>query len=259
MMFIANNRIMNNSKEDTQKSVIRLLIISFISFIIFSIGLFPLILWIKIVFNFISFSTLIHYVLLPFIIIFSLWIMLFSEILISGVIIRLFNINYSVGQYEYSANNKMVFKWILLCQLYTPIRKILEIIPMGHIKIVYLKLLGAKIGKNSLIGGVIKDPCVTEIGDNVTIGEYALLYAHVHNYAGRLITINKVKIGNNCIIGAGAIIMPGVMMENNSILATGGIATKNHVLKKNKIYGGNPAREISITKKKVKYKKNFKK
>ena len=43
--------------------------------------------------------------------------------------------------------------------------------------------------------------------------------------------------------------MPGVVMEDNAILAAGGLVTKNCVLKKNKIYGGNPAEEIPITKK----------
>ncbi|MCK5112303.1 MAG: hypothetical protein KAQ84_02055, partial [Thermoplasmatales archaeon] len=60
------------------------------------------------------------------------------------------------GAYEYSVKNNMAFKWILLCQLYTPIRKIFEIIPMGCIKIAYLRLLGMKIGKNTLLGGTIK-------------------------------------------------------------------------------------------------------
>ncbi|RLI63775.1 MAG: hypothetical protein DRO67_05205 [Candidatus Asgardarchaeum californiense] len=139
----------------------------------------------------------------------------------------------------------MAFKWMLFCQLYTPIRKILEIIPMGYVKIVYLRLLGMKIGKNTLLGGTIKDPCVTEIGNNTTMGEYAVLYAHIHNYAKETITIKKVRIGNNCIVGAGAIVMPGVVMEDNSVLGAGALATKNRVLEKNKAYGGNPAKEIS--------------
>ena len=60
-----------------------------------------------------------------------------------------------------------------------------------------------------------------------------------------VITISKVKIGNNCIIGAGAIIMPGVVMEENSILGASALATKNQILEKNKIYGGNPAKELT--------------
>ena len=248
-MSDTKNKISKKPTQQMQKSTIRLLGISFMSFIIFSIGLLPVVLLIFIIFKFVTFNTVFHYILLPFLFIFSLWFSLISEILISGGIIKLFNIKYSEGQYEYSPKNKTAFKWIFLCQLYTPIRKLLEIVPMGYLKIIYLRLLGMKIGQNTLVGGVIKDPCVTEIGDDVTIGEYAILYAHIHNNEEKSITIKKVTIGNQCIVGAGSIIMPGVVMEDNAILAAGGVVTKNRVLKKNKVYGGNPAKEIVITKK----------
>jgi len=128
-------------------------------------------------------------------------------------------------------------------------RKILEIIPMGGIRIAYLKLLGMKIGKNTLVGGVIKDPCMTEIGDNTTMGEYAIVYAHIHNYEKGTITIAKVKIGNNCVVGAGAIIMPGVIMKDKSVLGASGLVTQNRVLDEDKIYEGIPAKEIKVNKK----------
>ena len=85
------------------------------------------------------------------------------QTLISGIVIHVFRIKYSPGVYEYSINNKMAFKWIVVCALYTPIRKILEFFTMG-IKNTYYRLLGMKIGENTLVGGVIKDPCLTEFG-----------------------------------------------------------------------------------------------
>ena len=173
--------------------------------------------------------------------------MLVSQILISGVLIRIFKLRYEEGTFEYSLKNKMAFHWMFICQLYTPIRKILEIIPLGDIQRTYLRLLGMKLGKNSLVGGVIKDPCVTEIGDNVTMGEYAVVYAHIHNYEKGTIMVKKVRIGNNCVVGAGAIIMPGVVMEDNSVIGAGSLAPKDHVLKKGKIYVGSPAKELKKT------------
>jgi len=222
----------------------RYFLLWFIPFVVFSIGFIPLITSIMIIFNFLTFNKILDFILLPFIIYIELVILVFSEILISGVIIRMFNIKYNEGTYGYSFENKMAFKWMLICQLYTPIRKIFEIIPMGRIQKFYLKLLGMKIGRNTLVGGTIKDPCVTELGKNSTIGEYAVVYAHIHNYEKGTLRIKKVKIGDNCIIGAGAIVMPGVVMENNSILGAGGLVPKNHILKKGKIYVGNPLKEI---------------
>ena len=126
----------------------------------------------------------------------------------------------------------MAFRWIVVCALYTPIRKILEIFPLGGIKNSYYRLLGMKIGKNTLVGGVIKDPCLTEFGDNVTMGEYAIIYGHIHNYEKSIILMDRVKIGNNCVIGAGAIIMPGAVLEDDVKLAAGAVVTKSQILEK---------------------------
>ena len=101
-----------------------------------------------------------------------------------------------------------------------------------------------KIGTNSLVGGVIKDPCLTEFGDNVTMGEYAIIYGHIHNMQYETIFMDKIRVGNNCVIGAGAIIMPGVVLEDDVVVAAGALVPKGQVLMKGKMYGGIPAKEI---------------
>ena len=115
---------------------------------------------------------------------------------------------------------------------------------MGRIKNVYYKLLGMKIGKNTLVGGVIKDPCLTEFGDNVTMGEYACVYCHIHNMEEESIFMDKVRVGSNCVIGAGTFIMPGAVIQDNVTVAAGALVTKNQVLEEGKTYGGVPAKEI---------------
>ena len=105
-----------------------------------------------------------------------------------------------------------------------------------------------KIGENTLVGGVVKDPCVSEFGENTTIGEYSIIYGHILDYAKETITINKIKIGNNCVIGAGAIIMPGVIIEDDVTLAAGAIVTQNQILKKRKTYAGVPCKEVKKSK-----------
>jgi acetyltransferase-like isoleucine patch superfamily enzyme len=224
-------------------------LISFILLIVFSLGFFPVIFAWRTLLFFVSFNKLWHFFILPFFIYFGIMITVFFQVLISGIVIHVFRIKYSPGVYAYSIDNKMSFRWILVCALYTPIRKILEIVSLG-IKNTYYRLLGMKIGDNSLVGGVIKDPCLTEFGDSVTMGEYAIIYGHIHNYEKGTITMDKVKIGNNCVIGAGSIIMPGAVIEDGVKLAAGAVVTKGQVLKKGKIYGGTPAKEIKKKKKK---------
>lgn len=119
---------------------------------------------------------------------------------------------------------------------------------MGGLQRTYLRLLGMKIGRHSLVGGVIKDPCLTEIGTDTTMGEYAIVYAHIHDYKKGTITFKKIKIGNGCVIGACAILMPGVTMQDNAVVGAAALVTKNRILEEGKIYGGNPAKEIIIIK-----------
>ncbi|MFH1100791.1 MAG: DapH/DapD/GlmU-related protein [Methanobacteriota archaeon] len=227
----------------------RLFLLSFIPFLVFSLGFIPVILTIRLVLYYTTFERFTHLVFLPFLIVFELLLLFVSELLISGGIIRMFRIRYQEGTYEYSVRDKNAFKWMLLCQLYTPMRKALEIIPMGGLQRTYLRLLGMKIGKNTLVGGVIKDPCLTEFGSDTTMGEYAILYAHIHNYEKHTITFTKTKVGNSCIIGAGAILMPGVTLQDHAVVAAGAVVPKNRVLEQEKIYAGNPATEITPVKK----------
>ena len=217
---------------------------SLICFIVFSLGFLPSILVSIIFLFFIPLNQIWHLFLLPFFIYFVLVITIFYQLLFSGLVIYIFKIRYEPGLYDYTYDNKMAFRWIVVCALYTPIRKILEIFPLGGIKNTYYRMLGMKIGNNTLVGGVIKDPCLTEFGDNVTMGEYSIIYGHIHNYEKTTILMDRVKIGNNCVIGAGAIIMPGAVLEDDVKLGAGAVVTKSQILEKGKTYGGVPAKEI---------------
>jgi len=220
----------------------------FIPFISYSIGFLPTILIHSFAFGYIPFVTWLRVLIIPFYITLLLGITLLSELLITGIILKGLGFQYKEGTYNYNIHDKMTFKWMMVCSMYTPFRKISEIIILGPFKTIYLRLLGMKIGNNTLVGGTIKDPCLTELGDNVTIGEYAVLYAHIQDLEKESITMRPIRVGNNCVIGAGAIIMPGVKMEDNVIVAAGSVVPKNQVLKKGKIYAGNPVKEITKSK-----------
>ena len=66
------------------------------------------------------------------------------------------------------------------------------------------------------------------------LGPNVLVYSQSHKFRDRSLKINqqgyvvkKVKIGKNCWIGAGAIILPGVTIEDNSVIAAGSVVVKN--------------------------------
>lgn len=56
------------------------------------------------------------------------------------------------------------------------------------------------------------------------------------------VDVKKISIGNNVWIGSNVIILPGVTIGDNSIVAAGAVVNKD--IPRNKLYGGVPAKEL---------------
>lgn len=211
---------------------------------IFYVAFLPPILLLAVAVHFLSWTIWWHLALLPLLVFIGATITIQSLTLLPAALVQIFSIWYEPGTYRYDFRSPQAFRWMVYCSLYTPGRKILEIVPMARTKRAYYRLLGMTIGQNSLVGGVVKDPCLTTFGRNVTMGEYAIIYGHIHNMQEGTIMMDKVTVGDNCVIGAGAIIMPGAVLEDDVVVAAGALVTKGQVLTKGKTYGGIPAKEL---------------
>jgi maltose O-acetyltransferase len=110
---------------------------------------------------------------------------------------------------------------------------------------------GLKVGEGCDIHpGLIIDHShcwLIEIGNRVTIAPQVYLLAHDASTKKYLnyTKIGKVKIEDNCFIGARAIIMPGVTIGRNAIVAAGSVVTKS--VAADTVVGGNPAQFITDT------------
>lgn len=89
-----------------------------------------------------------------------------------------------------------------------------------------------------------------EIGDNVAISACAIIVSTGLDTSTFQMTkkhINKsIRIGNNVQIGAGAIILSGVTIEDNVIVGAGSVVTSDKRLMRGHIYVGNPARVLRV-------------
>ena len=103
-------------------------------------------------------------------------------------------------------------------------------------------LLGTKIGSNSFTAGVILDPPLTEIGKNTIIGHDAVLYSHA--IEGQHFALSRIKIGDNVTIGAHAIIMSDVHIEDSAIISAGAVVKKGERIGAAEKWGGVPAKRI---------------
>ncbi|NOI82325.1 acyltransferase [Vibrio tubiashii] len=87
------------------------------------------------------------------------------------------------------------------------------------------------------------------IGDDVMIAPEVLVLTGGHDYNDpqlllreQVSTIAPVNIGDDCWIGARAIILPGVSITNRVIIGAGSVVTKS--INESGIYAGNPAKKI---------------
>jgi len=86
------------------------------------------------------------------------------------------------------------------------------------------------------------DPDHTEVGRNVTIGWGSSAAAHIHGRDG--VTIKKVVIEDDVMIGAGTLIYGGVVIKRGAIVYGGAVVPPFTVIGENEAWGGVPARKI---------------
>jgi acetyltransferase-like isoleucine patch superfamily enzyme len=113
----------------------------------------------------------------------------------------------------------------------------------------YFRKMGMKIGENC---NIVTNIATTEgylvsIGNNVTLSAGVVLITHDNSISKVLPNttdlFGRINIGNNCFIGNRAMILYGVTLADNIIVAAGSVVTKSFT-ENGIIIGGNPAKKI---------------
>lgn len=101
-----------------------------------------------------------------------------------------------------------------------------------HNAIIRGDVAGITIGENTNIqdGSVIhcRHNMDTSIGSNVTVGHGAILHSCV--------------IGDNCLVGMGAIVLDGAVIGRGSLIAAGAVVTPNTEIPEGSLVLGSPAK-----------------
>ncbi len=103
-------------------------------------------------------------------------------------------------------------------------------------------------------GAVVRgDVHTIRIGDNVNIQDGAVVHCTYRkspvsigsnvSVAHRAV-VHGCTIGNNVLIGMGAIIMDDVLIGDNCIIAAGAVVSKGTVIENGSVWGGLPAKKI---------------
>ena len=114
----------------------------------------------------------------------------------------------------------------------------------------YARKIGVTMGNNNLIPDKdtwSSEPYLVTIGSNCQITKGVKLFTHGGGQAVRQMhpdfdVFGKIVIGDNVYIGMNSLIMPGVTIADNVIVAAGSVVTKS--VPKNVVVAGNPAKII---------------
>lgn len=152
--------------------------------------------------------------------------------------------------------------WFLVNSIFMNSRSL----PSSRMRVILLRLFGAKIGRRVVIKPSVnvKYPWFLTVGDNCWIGENvwidnlcqvtirnsvcisqgAMLMTGNHDYSSQsfdLVT-GAIELHDGVWIGAKSVICPGVVCKSHSILLVNSVATR--CLQSYMIYRGNPASKV---------------
>ena len=104
----------------------------------------------------------------------------------------------------------------------------------------YMRLLGARMGKGVYLHttGLIEFDLV-EVGDRAAINDEAVLQSHL--FEDRMLKASGLKVGANCVVGAGSVVLYDAEMKDGSRLDVLSLLMKGETLPAGTAWAGSPA------------------
>ena len=157
-------------------------------------------------------------------------------ILLVGIFRTVLGLRLKEGTYPLFSAEAM--KWAFMSSLFLMIHyTFIDFILLTPFANILFRLLGAKLGKNVHFNSkYVFDATLLEIGDNTVIGGGAIINGHIVERAS--LKLRKVKIGSNVLLGSHCTVMPGCEIGDRAIIAAGTIVPKGTIVPPRTVYAG---------------------
>jgi acetyltransferase-like isoleucine patch superfamily enzyme len=179
----------------------------------------------------------------PFLLVADCVLVLVALVVVTGLASRLLGLSYS-GEHALDLRIPAVRNWLLNFTIYFPTAVVLDLLHLYSLKNLQVGLIGGKVGRGTVLGGMITDPGLVEIGDNTVIGGFSTIMGH-STERGR-IRFAKVVIGSNCGVGARSIVLAGAGLEDGALLGAGSLLPKFVTIPAGATWGGVPAKPLPV-------------
>ncbi|MFX0047446.1 MAG: acyltransferase [Candidatus Hermodarchaeota archaeon] len=183
------------------------------------------------------------FLLLPFNVLAAIYIIQFTAILTSVLILKVVNLIHvpkegifkrSLQDHDYLFWNirNIIKKWPIYVMASNPF-------PWFKTRFT-LRFFGVKIGKKTICDNSWISSEFVSIGKNVIIGMNSSILSFGIEQDNFI--LKKVRVDNNVLIGAKCVLLPGTLMKRNVSLSAHSYTNHNAILEENSFYIGHPAK-----------------
>lgn len=176
----------------------------------------------------------------------SVFLFLIMGLFVFGLTERFLSLGLKPGKYP--IDSAKFVRWIVYGGVHTlSINLILPFVMGSGFSKIYYRIIGCRFGEDVFINTVgLHDAYLLEIGNNVVIGGKSDITCHT--FENGYLSLKKVTIGNNVLIGANVYIMPGVNIGNNCDIGANSLIRKDKQVPDRSLImqmPGLPARELA--------------
>ena len=188
-------------------------------------------------------SQLITYLITAFSLVIAFIVYIHGLLIFSGLTQRLLHVRVEGEKRVAPLESWMTVRWAICGQLHRATWPVLTHVVPSPIANFYYRLAGSKIGKRVQLNTVhLNDPGMVRIDDDVVIGGGAIINGHLVE-KGQLI-LSPVHFKKGCLVGARATIQPGVVIGEDSVIATNALVGKWKAIPDGEVWAGLPAKCI---------------